>query len=58
MAGDVDDSLQKKVELFVNAVVERSLSATGDLNTYRGAREQDPLCQQVIEHCQKGWPRK
>ena len=55
---DVDDPLQKKVQVFVNVVVERSLSATGGLNAYRCAWEQDSLCQQVIEHCQKGWPRK
>ena len=59
VAGDVDDTLQKEVEVFVNAVVERSLPATEQrLNTYRCAQEQDPVCQQFIEHCRKGWPRK
>ena len=59
VAGDEDDTLQKEVELFVNAVVKRSLPATEQhLNTYRCAQEQDPVCQQVIEHCRKGWPRK
>ena len=58
MAGDDDDSLQKELEAFVNAVVEHSLPATEQsLNTYRCAQEQDPVCQQVIEHCRKG-PRK
>ena len=43
----------------MNAVVEHSLPATEHrLNTYRCAQEQDPVCQQVIEHCRKGWPRK
>ena len=59
VAGDEDDSLQKEVEVFVDAVVERPLPATEQcLNTYRCAHKQDPLCQQVIEHCWKGWPRK
>ena len=59
MAGSDDDSLQKEVEAFVNSVVERSLPATEQcLNTYRCAQEQDLVCQQVIEYCQKGWPRK
>ena len=59
VAGDEDDTLQKEVEVFVNAVVERSLPATEQrLNMYRCAQEQDPVCQQVIEHCRKGWPRK
>ena len=52
VAGDEDDSLQKEVEVFVDAVVERPLPATEQcLNTYRCAHKQDPLCQQVIEHC-------
>ena len=59
VVGDKDDSLQKEVEVFVNAVVEYSLPATEQrLNTYRCAQEQDPVCQQAIEHCRKGWPRK
>ena len=58
VAGDEDNTLQREVEVFVNAVVERSLPVTEHLNTYRCAQEQDPLCQQVIEHCRKGCPRK
>ena len=55
MAGDDDDSLQKEVEALVNAAVEHSLLATEQrLNRYRCAQEQDPVCQQVIEHCRKG----
>jgi len=58
VVGDEDDSLQKEVEVFVNAVVEHSLPATERLNMYRCAQEQDMVCQQVIEHCRKSWPRK
>ena len=54
MAGSDDDSLQEEVEAFVNGV-KCSLPATEHhLNTYRYAQEQDPVCQQVIEHCRKG----
>ena len=59
VAGSDDNSLQEEVEAFVDGVVERSLPATEQrLNTYRCAREQDPVCQQVIEYCRTGWPRK
>ena len=58
VVGDEDDSLQKEVEVFVNAVVECSLPATERLNMYRCGQEQDPVCKEVIEHYRKGWPRK
>ena len=59
VTGTADESLQEEVETFVNSVTEHSLPITEQrLETYRLAQEQDPVCQQVIEHCRTGWPRK
>ena len=45
VAGDKDDTLQKEVEVFVNAVVERSLPATEQhLNTYTGVHRNKTRC--------------
>ena len=49
-----DCPLQEEVEALVNCVVECSLPVTEQcLNTYRCAQEQDPVCRQVTEYCEK-----
>ena len=54
-----DKALQEEVEVFVNSVTVHTLPATEQrLKTYRDAQGQDPVCQQVTEYCQHGWPRK
>ena len=54
-----DKALQEEVEVFVNSVTVHTLPATEQrLKTYRDAQGQDPVCQQVTEYCQYGWPRK
>lgn len=43
----------------MDSVVEHSLPITEQrLKIYQQAQEQDPVCQQVMEFCQHGWPRK
>ena len=49
-----DSSLQSEVEAFVNGITQTPQR----LDEYRRAQEQDPVCQQIKEYCQQGWPRK
>ncbi len=54
--GDVH--LEKEVESFVVNIVKSIPATQQGLNKYRQAQLEDPVCQQIAEYCQHGWPGK
>ena len=51
-------SLQKLSELCMMAFISYLPASNQRLETYRRAQSEDPICQQILEYCRKGWPHK
>ena len=58
-AGTLSDNiteLQELAELCVAHVISHLPAGSQRLESYRRAQSEDPLCQQLIEYCNGGWP--
>jgi hypothetical protein len=52
--GDLPD----EVESFVGEMIKAMSTSNGNLRRYKEVQAKDPICVQLIEYCQTGWPKK
>ena len=55
MSADITELLEL-AELCVAHVISYLPGGSQRLESYRKIQSEDPLCQQLIEYCHKGWP--
>lgn len=53
-----DSSLESEAEIFISAVTSGLPATASRLAAYRQAQADDPVCRQVQQYCQEGWPEK
>lgn len=53
-----DQSLQRETAAYANLVVESIPASEQRLQEMLELQQQDPVCQQLFEFCQSGWPEK
>ena len=53
-----DESQQQETTLYVNSVMQSVPASEERLQEIKQHQEADGVCQQIIEFCQSGWPKK
>ena len=53
-----ENTQEELAELCMEAIISHLPASNQRLETYRQAQSSDPICQQILKYCHKGWPDK
>ena len=56
--GEKDAELEEEVEHFIEGVVSTLPASREQMEVYRQAQAEDPVCTLAFQYCKSGWPKK